>query len=164
MFGLFKKVTIDHPALGPLTKTGREWIGEICLIPDRPIPLGIEGDKQGPHPAAVATALQLPAKLPELQPVIARALLEHLEPYQEALSDPDSGYAEMLEAPDDAARIAAIRSPEDAWSAAQITGVEIGMERGAVRLLITIRVPWDIEHTLGAFFDDWDFMELNGSI
>jgi hypothetical protein len=164
MFGLFKKVTIEHPALGPLTKSGREWIGEISLIPGQPISLQIEGDKEGPHPAAVDTAIQLPAKLSELHPAIARALLEHLEPYQEALADPDSGYAEMLEEPNDAAKIAAIRSPEDAWSAAHITGVEIGIERAAVRLLITIRAIWDIEHTLGAFFDDWDFMELNGSI
>lgn len=164
MFGLFKKVVIEHPELGPLTKKGREWLGEISLIPGQRISLQIEGDKNGPHPAAAKMAVHLSAKLPELQPVISRALLEHLEPYQEALADPDAGYAETLEEPGDAAKIAAIRSPEDAWSAASITGVEIGLERGTVRLLITMRAIWDIEHTLGAFFDDWDFMELNGSI
>lgn len=164
MFGLFKKVTIEHPALGPLTKKGREWVGEISLVPDRPIALQIEGDKEGPHPAAAAMAIELPAKLPALQHVIAPALLEHLEPYQDALADPDSGFAEMLEAPDDAARIAAIRTPDQAWNAATITGVEIGMEGEKAWLLLRMGAIWDVEHTLGAYFDGWDFVELNGSV
>lgn len=164
MFGLFKTVTIEHPVLGTLTRRRREWTGEISLVPDQAISLEIEGGKDGPNPAALAVALQLPARLPALQPVMSRALLDHLKPYQDALAEPESGYAEMLEDPDDAAKIAAIRSPEDAWRAASITGIEIGMERGAVRLLIAMRAIWDIEHTLGAYFDDWEFMELNGSI
>ena len=164
MFGLFKKDVIEHPALGPLTKKGREWIGEISLIPDRPILLQIEGNKEGPHPAAVMMAVQLPTKLPELQPTIARALLEHLEPYQDALADPNLGYAEMHEEPDDAATIAAIRTPDQAWNAAFFAGVGISMDGDKVRLLLGIRVIWDVEHTLGADFDGWDFVELNGSI
>lgn len=164
MFGLFKKVTIEHPTLGPLTKTGREWMGEISLIPDQPISIQIEGDKKGPHPVAVTMAVQLPTKLPELQPAIARALLAHLEPYQDALADPNSGYAEMLEEPDDAATIAAIRTPDQAWNAASFAGVGISMEGDKVRLLLGICVIWDVEHTLGADFDGWDFVELNGSI
>ena len=164
MFGLFKKVSIEHPVLGSLTKRGKDWTGEISLVADRPIPLEIEGGKDAPDPAAIAVAMQLPARLRELQPAISRALLDHLEPYQDALADPDPGYADMLEDPGDAEKIAAIRSPEDAWRSAYITGVEIGVERGVVRLLIALRVIWDIEHTLGAYFDDWEFMELNGSI
>ena len=164
MFGLFKKVTIAHPALGPLTRSGQQWEGKICLTAHQPIPLEIDGSKDEPHPAAAAAAMQLANRLPALRPVISQALLEHLEPYQEALADQDSGYAEMLEQPEDRAVIAAIRSPEDAWNAADPAGVEIGLEGGKVRLLIKFRVIWDIEHVLGAYFDDWEFMELNGSV
>lgn len=164
MFGLFKKVTIDHAILGTLTRHGREWEGEIEILPGRSVELEIEGTKAAPHAETLGAALELPSRLPALIPAIARGLLEHLEPYRDALADPKTGYAEMLSEPDSVERILEIVTPDDAWGESMICGVEIGLADRKVRTLIKIRTIWDEEHTLGAYFDDWQFIELNGSV
>ncbi len=164
MFGLFKKVIIDHSVFGPLTRHGREWEGSIGVLPDQSVPLELEGTKEAPHAETLATALELPRKVPDLIPAIAQGLLEHLEPYRDALSDPDDGLAEMYGDPKTVGKIQRIVTPEDAWAASEITGVEVGLANGKVRLLIKLQSIWDEEHTLSAYFDDWQFMELNGSV
>lgn len=164
MFGLFKKVVVDHSVFGPLTRRGREWEGSIQVLPNQEVPLELEGTKEAPHTQTLATALELPGKLPDLIPVIARELLEHLEPYRDALSDPEDGMAEMYSDPNTVRKIHRIKTPDDAWATSEISGVEVGLANGKVRLLIKIQTIWDEEHTLGAYFDDWQFMELNGSV
>ena len=97
---------------------------------------------------------------------IGSELLDHAEPYQDAMRDSD--YADEIRAhyEDDAAidRILAISTPEQALAAATIEGVEIGPEGAAIMVLIKLSVPWDVEHTVGAFFEDWRFAELNASV
>ncbi len=61
-------------------------------------------------------------------------------------------------------QILAIATPEQALVATDITGVEIGMEGSVVRLLLKMATLWDDEHHVGAYFDDWQFVELNGSV
>lgn len=164
MFGLFKKVIIDHSILGPLTRRGREWEGNIKLRPDQTVSLQLEGTKEAPHADTVAAALELPNRLSDLAPTIAKELLEHLEPYKEALSDPEDGLADMYSDPNAVRKIQKIVTAQDAWAESEICGVEVGLAGGKVRLLIKVQSIWDEEHTLGAYFDDWQFMELNGSV
>ncbi len=164
MFGLFKKVIIDHSVFGPLTRRGREWEGRIEILQNRSVPLELEGTKEAPYAETLVTALELADKLPDLIPLIAKELLEHLEPYREAITDPETGFAEAFSNQKIIERILKISSPEDAWAATEIEGVEVGLADGKVRLLIRIQSIWDEEHLLGAYFDDWQFMELNGSV
>jgi hypothetical protein len=164
MFGLFKKVIIDHPEIGPLTRRGKRWEGNIKILPNLLVPLQLEGTKEAPHAATLATALELPGKLPNLVPVIAEALLEHLEPYQEALSDPNDRLAQMYGNPETVNKVLKIKTPDDAWAQSEIEGIEIMLVDGRVLLLIRIQSLWDEEHLLGAYFDGWHFVNLNGSV
>lgn len=104
--------------------------------------------------------------MPALLNAIGPELLSHAEPYQDELRDPD--YADEIRAhyEDDAAidRILAISTPEQALAAATIEGVEIGPDGATMVVLIKMAVPWDVEHTVGAFFQDWRFAELNASV
>ena len=163
MFGLFKPKYFDDPDLGRFKRRGREWIGSIELPGEEPVELALEGSRETPSPVTLAAAKELPNRLPSLVPDISRGLFEHLEPYLDALNtEPD--FAERLESPDDLQRILAISSAEQAWSSARLIGVEVVLEKSKTRVLIKMATPWDIEHTLGAYFDDWVFQELNGSV
>jgi hypothetical protein len=164
MFGLFKKVVIDHSVFGPLTRRGREWDGTIKIMPNKQVSLALEGTKEAPHPATLTTALELPGKLPGLIPIIANELMEHLEPYREAIIDSSTGFADAFSDAKIIEKILKISSADDAWAASEICGVEVGLASGKVRLLIKIQSIWDEEHVLGAYFDDWQFMGLNGSV
>jgi hypothetical protein len=164
MFGLFKKVVIDHPALGPLTKRGGRWEGNINIFPNQSVPLELEGTKVAPHAETLAAALDLPSKLPSLIPLIIEELLEHLEPYKEALSDPDDDLAGMYSDPSAVRKIQAITTSHEAWAACEIEGVEVMLVENKVLLLVRIQSMWDEEHLLGAYFQDWQFVNLNGSV
>ena len=163
MFGMFKAVTFDHPQLGHFKRSGGVWHGKLAIEASKTVALEMEGPKSGPHQDCVDVALQLPDRLPSLTPDIAKALLEHLEPYQEALSDPDEGYRDEFDETE-VERILAIKTSEAAWNATVIEGVEIGLERSKTLVLIRLNTLWDIEHRLGAQFDDWGFSGLNGSV
>lgn len=166
MFGLFKSTVIEDGQLGPLKRSGKTWEGSISLSGGRPVPLVLDGTKQAPFPETIAAAVALDDKMAALLASIGPELLSHAEPYQDAMRDSD--YAEEVRAhyEDDAAidRILAISTPEQALAAATIEGVDIGPEGTAMTILIKLSVPWDVEHTVGAFFEDWRFAELNGSV
>ena len=166
MFGLFKSTVINDEILGPFSRRGGDWIGTIDLADFSAVELRLEGDRKAPFPETLRAAYALPDRLTSLVPKIAAALLEHLEPYQDAMQDPVEQQFFLKHIPDPAERkqIAEIATAEQAWAASSISGVEIGRENGKVRLLLKIGTPWDVEHTLGAFLDDWKFMELNGSV
>lgn len=164
MFGLFKKVVIDHSVFGPLTRRGREWGGSIKITPNKQVSLTLEGTKEAPHPATLTTAQDLPDKLPSLIPVIAKELMEHLEPYREAIIDPSTGFVDAFSDPKIIEKILKISSADDAWAACEIEGVEVSVLEGKVLLLIKIQSIWDEEHLLGAYFHDWQFVNLNGSV
>lgn len=164
MFGLFKKVIIEDPRLGAMQRHGRRWAGEIALSGCQPVELDIEGTKEAPHPETLTCAYQLHERLPSLIPIISKELLEHLEPYRDAIVDPDDDFRSGFADPGDVNKILSITSPELAWAASKIVGVEIGLDVDRVILLIKIDTLWDLDHTLGAYFEDWKFQLLNGSI
>jgi hypothetical protein len=164
MFGLFKTVIIEDPHLGCFKRHGKRWQGSIDLGGPKPVELDIEGTKVAPHPETLDCAYQLRERLPKLVPMISRELFEHLEPYREALLDPDDDLRSEFSDPDIVAKVVSIDTPERAWSATSIDGVEIGFDGKDVILLIKMETLWDIEHTLGAYFCNWEFRLLNGSV
>ncbi len=166
MFGLFKPKFHQDPTLGEFRRRGRQWTGTISLLGGAAVELELDGTREAPFPQALAAAYELPTRMKSLIPQIAAGLLEHLEPYQDALLDPKTRGQLVEEFPDDeaVARIEAIKTADQAWSAARIVGVEIGPEDDKSRLLLKFETLWDIEHQLGAYFDDWEFLELNGSV
>jgi hypothetical protein len=164
MFGLFKTVIVEDPCLGPFKRHGKRWEGTINLGGPEPVELDIEGTKEAPHPETLACAYELSRRLPALIPTISKELFEHMEPYRDALLDPDEGFASRFDDPDQVARVISIGTPDQAWAATNISGIEIGFDGENVILLIKMRTLWDIEHTVGAYFRNWDFRLLNGSV
>jgi hypothetical protein len=164
MFGLFKTVIVEDPKLGPFKRHGKRWEGAINLGGSEPVELDIEGTKEAPHPETLACAYELAERLPALIPAMSSELFEHLEPYRDALLDPDEDFASRFGDPDQVARVINIQTPEQAWAATTISGFEIGFDGENVILLIKMRTLWDIEHTVGAYFENWEFELLNGSV
>jgi hypothetical protein len=166
MFGLFKSASINDDVLGPFARRGGDWVGTIDLADFSAIELRLDGDRKAPFPETLRAAYALPERLSSLVPIIAAALLDHLEPYQDAMQDPaeQQFFIKYIPDPEERKQIAEIATAQQAWAASSIIGVEIGRAKGKVRLLIKIGTSWDVEHTLGAYFDDWEFMELNGSV
>ena len=65
-----------------------------------------------------------------------------------------SGFLEVL----------GLSRPEQVWG--QVSPVRVLIERlgGVDTVEIAYRTAWDTEHTLGARFQGWALMELNGSV
>lgn len=164
MFGLFKKVIIEDPQLGAMQRHGKRWEGVISLSDAGPVDLDVEGTKEAPHAETLACAYQLSERLPSLIPTMSEELLEHLEPYRDAILDPNDDFRSGFADPGDVAKILSISSPALAWEASKIAGIEIGWDGTKVILLIKIDTLWDLDHTLGAYFEDWNFQLLNGSV
>jgi hypothetical protein len=164
MFELFKTVIIEDRHLGPLKRHGKRWQGSINLGGPTHVELDIEGTKVAPHPETLDCAYQLLDRLPTLIPAISKELFEHLEPYRDALLDPEDDFGSDFSDPDIVAKVRQIDTPERAWAATNIDGVEIGFDGANVILLIKMETLWDIEHTIGAYFENWDFRLLNGSV
>lgn len=164
MFGLFKKVIIEDPRLGPMQRHGKRWVGVIRLPGLKPVELDIEGTKEAPHSQTLACAYELPERLQSLIPAMSKELLDHLEPYQDALRDPDAHVRSEFENPNFIGTIMAITTPVSAWQAANIMGIEIGFDGSKTILLVKMDTLWDPEHTVGAYFEDWQFRLLNGSV
>jgi hypothetical protein len=89
-----------------------------------------------------------------LIPEIQRGLLEHYSPYKEAV---DAGEETGSPCPE-------IARPEDLWAHVRAAHVLIETVRGLWTVEIAFRVAWDIEHTVAARFQDWKFVEFNGSV
>lgn len=164
VFGWFKKPKFEHDQLGEFHRRGKTWEGEYELKPKKFVDLNLDGSREEPFPELVKAALALPKNLPLLMKQVAAPLKDHLEPYQEDLADPDSGFAEEFGSPQQIERVLSLETLEQALDAVSIIGIELYRENGDVRTLILIDAPWDPEHTLGAFFEDGNLLELNASM
>ena len=166
MFGLFKSVVVEDPQLGRLKRSGLVWEGTITLNGAEPVYLGVSGTKHAPFTHTIATASELKGQLPAMLGQVGPALFDHARPYQEALDNPEHGpqMRRQFDDPHVIERILAIATPEQALAEAKIEGVEVGSEGTETWVLIKFAVTWDEEHTVGAYFDDWRFTELNGSV
>ena len=112
------------------------------------------GSREGPDLFALELAKELPDRFKLLIPNIQTGLFEHYAPYKEAI---DAGeYTDS--------RCPSIGSPETVWPHVTAAHVLVASLGGVPTFEIGLKVAWDIEHTVGARFQNWQFIELNGSV
>ena len=153
MFGLKAKEFHDEQ-LGDFRKSGGYWTTTLALPPCGTFRLALSGTRTSPADVGLNLARQLPNRFNTLIPDIQRGLFEHYFPYKEAVvagEETGSPYPDIAE-------------PEAVWPHVTATHVLIKPHRGVWIVEIGFRVAWDIEHTVGARFQDWNFVELNGSV
>jgi hypothetical protein len=154
MFGLFKPKPFRDEKLGELRRSGGYWKGSLVLAPCGTFRLAIAGSRNAPDSIALGLAKELPDRFKSLMPKIQAGIFEHYEPYREAV---DAG--EYTESPRPS-----VASPEAVWPHVKPAHVLVEPMRGVTTVEIAFRVAWDMEHTIGARFQDWQFVELNGSV
>jgi len=116
--------------------------------------LALAGSREAPDPIALALAKELPGRFKSLIPKIQTGLFEHYAPYKEAV---DAGEETGSPCP-------GVVSPEAAWPHVTPAHVLVEPLEGILTVEIAFRVAWDKEHTVGARFQNWQFIELNGSV
>ena len=154
MLGVFKSKPFRDGVLGELRRSGGYWKGSLLVPPCGMFRLALSGSRGAPHLFALELARELPDRFKSLAQMIQTGLFEHYAPYKEAVA---AGEATGSPCPD-------LASPEAVWP--QVTPAHVLVEplRGVPTIEVAFRVSWDIEHTLGARFQDWQFVELNGSV
>jgi len=154
MFGWFRSILFRDAQLGELRRSGVLWKGSIVLAQCGTFRLSLAGNSKAPDPMAVKLAKELPGQIQALIPKIQNGLFEHYTPYKEAV---DAGEETGGSCPQ-------ITSTEAVWQHVEPTHVLIEPLRGVWRVEIAFRTEWDVEHTVAAIFQDWRFVELNGSV
>ena len=154
LFGFLKATPIRHPRLGTLVWSRGYWRGTLAVAGQGEVPALIAGSRSGPSGVAAELAGELPSRYPALAPVVAQAMFNHLEPYQEAVaagevSDP---------------LLPSISGPAEVWPHVKLDYVLVEPLSGAMTVELVCTAAWDDEHALGARFVDWIFLELCGSV
>jgi hypothetical protein len=154
MSGLFKAEPFRDGQLGEFRRSGGYWKGSLVVAPCGTFRLALAGSLEAPDSVALGLAKELPDRFKSLMPNIETGLFEHYSPYKEAV---DAGEETGSPCP----RVA---SPEAVWP--QVTPAHVLVEpiEGVPTVEIAFRVAWDKEHTVGARFENWQFIELNGSV
>jgi len=154
MSGLFKAEPFRDGQLGEFRRSGGYWKGSLVVAPCGTFRLALAGSGEAPDPVALGLATELPDRFKSLMPNIQTGLFEHYAPHKEAV---DAGEETGSPCP----RVA---SPEAIWT--QVTPAHVLVEpiEGVPTVEIAFRVAWDKEHTVGARFENWQFIELNGSV
>lgn len=154
MFGLFKSEPFRDEKLGELRRSRGYWRGSLPIKPCGTFRLALAGNNRLPDPVFVGLARELPDRFKSLMPEIQSGLFEHYEPYKEAV---DAGEETGSPCPN-------ISSPEAVWPHISPAHVAVEPLEGLPTVEIAFRVEWDKEHTVAARFQDWQFIELNGSV
>jgi hypothetical protein len=154
MFGLFRSGPFRDGQLGELRRSGGYWKGGIVVAPCGRFLLALAGSRALPDPTALDLAKELPGRFTSLIPKIQIGLFEHYAPYKAAV---DAGEDSGSPCPN-------VASPEGVWSHVRPAHVLVEPLVGIPTVEIAFKVAWDIEHTVGARFQDWQFIELNGSV
>lgn len=150
-----KPPTLAEPVLGTLVRRGGYWRGEIKLDAAGPVPLVLAGPRSAPDASSVTLARELPLRYPALRPAIERALFEHYEPYAEAA---EGGQTEQL---NDVPRLS---QANQVWNHVFLVRILIAPLNHVDTVEIAYEAAWDVEHMLGARFQGWVLVELNGSV
>ena len=154
MFGLFRTEPFCDGQLGELRRSGCYWKGSMVVAPCGTFRLALAGGRKAPDPFALRLAGQLPDRFKSLMPEIQSSLFEHYAPYKEAVEG-----GEQTSSP-----IPNVASPEAVWAHVAPAHVLVEPIGGVRTVEIAFRTAWDEEHTLGARFQNWQFIELNGSV
>jgi hypothetical protein len=154
LFGLFKSEPFRDGQLGELRRSGGYWKGSLAVAPCETFRLVLAGSREAPDPIALGLAKELPDRFKSLMSKIQAGLFEHYAPYKEAV---DAGEETGSPCP-------SIASPGAVWPHVTPAHVLVEPLEGIPTVEIAFRVAWDKEHTVGARFRDWQFIELNGSV
>jgi hypothetical protein len=147
IFDLFRPPQYADATLGALVRRSGYWRGQISLGSDGDVSLLLAGGGAAPGEPRLALARELASRYPALRSAIARALFEHYEPYS-----------------DEAGDIPKLTDPDQVWKHVSLVHVRIEPLSRTETVEIAYRTAWDEEHTLGARFQDWALVELNGSV
>lgn len=156
MFRLFKSPPFDDPELGQLVRSRGLWRGMLEVEPSLSVPLVIGGPRSGPDLQALEAARQIASSYPGWKPVIATALVQHLEPYSQDVADGE------LAAPEGG--LPEINAPDDVWPQVTLVFAAVTPLAGVLTTELGYMTAWDEEHTLGARFQSGKFLELCGSV
>jgi hypothetical protein len=154
MFGLFKSGLFRDEQLGEFRRSGGYWKGKFSLAPCGTFRLSLAGSRVAPDPVALGLAKELPGRFKTLMLRIQGGLFEHYVPYKEAVDA-----REQTGNP-----CANLESPEAVWRHVTPAHVHIEPLEGIPTVEIAFKTHWDVEHTVGAIFRDWQFIGLNGSV
>jgi hypothetical protein len=154
MFGLFEATIFRDEQLGEFRRRGRLWFGNLTLPTCGEFRLVLTGNHQAPDTIVIGIARELPNRFSSLKPDIENGLFEHYTPYKDAI---DAGLETRSPCPN-------VANPAAVWQYATPAHILIEPPGNIVDVEIAFRVAWDVEHTLGARFRDWHFVELNGSV
>lgn len=154
MIGLFGSKLLRDSQLGELLRSGRYWKGSLELVPCGTFPLAVVGNNDGPNPKALSLAKELPNRFGSMRQKIEITLFEHYAPYKEAV---DAGEDTGSHCPN-------VSGPEEVWSHLTPAHVLVEPLEGMPTVEVAFKVAWDIEHTVAARFQNWQFIELNGSV
>jgi hypothetical protein len=119
-------------------------------------PLALSGTRTEPRAQALAAAREVAQAFASWRPAIELALLEHYEPYAEAVT------AGELPSPSEA--LPRIAAPGDVWSHVSLVFVSVTPLSSLLTTELGYTTAWDDEHTLGARFQSGKFIELCGSV
>ena len=154
MFGLSKSTTYRDEQLGELRRSGKYWKGEIVVEPCGTFRLILGGGRETPDPVALGLAKELPHRFKSLMRATQIGLFEHYEPYKETI---DAGEATGSPCP-------IIVRPDGVWPHVTPAHVRVYELEGVTTVEVGLKAAWDVEHTLGARFQNWQLIELNGSV
>jgi len=155
MFGFLRPAVFVDPALGELKRSGGRWRGRIEMS-GKVVPFAVSGPRGHPDPEAVAAMAALPGVWGQNSGSVARALLDHLAPYREAVA---AGEEEAPSQP-----LPPADRPADIWATVDVRSVSVTPLAGKLTSEVALAATWDEEHTLGARFHGPVFVELNGSV
>ena len=156
MFDLFKSVPFSDPQLGELLRSRGHWRGSISLGSDENVPLANSGTRSEPDAPALQAAREVATQFAGWRPSIEQALLEHYGPYAESLAR-----GELSEA---GAAFPKLVDASEVWGAVSLVSVSLAFVDGKVSTELAYTTLWDEEHTVGACFEDGEFIELCGSV
>lgn len=150
-----KSPAYRDPVVGSLVRRGGYWRGRISLGSESEVPLLLTGPRAAPGEAGLGLARELGPRYAALLPTIERALFEHYEPYAEAVESGEAGHL---------GKVPRLGRPEQVWGHVSLVRVLIEPLGGVDTVEIAYRTGWDTEHTVGARFQGWALIELNGSV
>jgi hypothetical protein len=156
MFDLFKTKPYADDQLGELKWSGGYWKGTIPLGSHGDVEIRVSGNRKEPARESLVLARELGSRFESLVPQIQNSLFEHAEPYLEAdrageLVDGEEAVPEIPDA-------------ESVWPHVSVEHVLFESMEGITTVEIAFSVAWDDEHTVGARFQNWELIELCGSV
>jgi hypothetical protein len=156
MFSLFKTPSFHDPLLGDFARSRGCWRGSLLLDGVGNVPLVLSGRRTEPDATAIAAARTLANAFNSWRSVIESALFEHYSHYAEALAAADL--------PPPTSPLPEIKTRSQIWLHVSMTFVSVTPLEGVLTSEFGYTTAWDEEHTLGARFQEGEFLELCGSV